>query len=138
VSVEALTSHSERTFGLDLSKDQIEALHVMPWEKAMLRALHDYGGFIMDAGGDPQDHTGGVVSAELEDDAQFAAFGNNPTPMQRWAASIGWGAVPIRINPDGGWATATRYIATDHWKPVDWATHLHIVDPCYASEPRDC
>jgi hypothetical protein len=54
---------------LDLSKDQIEILHAMPWEKALLRALHDYGGFIMDAGGERQDHTGSVVGVELEDDA---------------------------------------------------------------------
>jgi hypothetical protein len=106
---------------LDIPDSQIASMGLPTWQKAVLTALHDYGGFIMDGGGqDGLDHTTGVLWMMLEDDAQFAAFGQS-SPY----AQLNWSAINV-----GG---ATRYIGADPWNPgVNWSQHLHVLDPCYA------
>lgn len=106
---------------------QIQAMPLQPWEKTILIALHTYGGYIMDTGGSAPS-TVGLVDVEIEDDAQFAAFGTTVTPMQSYGAANGW--TPVSVNG------ATRYIAASPWNPFSgsggWAAHLQIVSSCYA------
>jgi hypothetical protein len=109
---------------LDVPDSQIASMNGPAWQKAILRALNDYGGYIMDGGGENGlDHTTGLLNVMFEDDAQFRAF-DRPSPMQYLGRTKGWTAVDIK--------GARRYIAADNWQPVSFATHLHIVDPCYA------
>jgi hypothetical protein len=109
---------------LDLPDSAIDGMRIAPWEKAILRAMHDYGGYVMDVGGDDRPHASGLINVMLEDDAQFEAFGA-PSPVATWAEHSGWRRVSVR--------GAARYIGADPWNPgVDWTKHLHIVDPCYA------
>lgn len=114
---------------LDLSDREIESLAVRPWEKTILRALHDYGAYVEDTiGGGERAH--GLFAPWFEDDAQYAPFGR-PNPLLAWAQEQGW--TPIRLRPKTeAYRATTLYQYTETWKPVDWAAHLHVLDPCYA------
>jgi hypothetical protein len=115
---------------LDLSDATIDGMPLQPWENTILHALHDYGAFVGDSGGGGRDHTDTLVQVMFEDDAQFEPFGATP-PMSLLAQQLGWN--PVRIAPSSGqYGGAIRWTASDDWQPVDWSSHLHIVDPCYA------
>ncbi|HEV3157838.1 MAG TPA: hypothetical protein VGZ00_10870 [Candidatus Baltobacteraceae bacterium] len=109
---------------LDLTDAQINALSVTAWEKTILHALHDYGGYLMDTGGGDMPHTDGLVGVMFESPEPYAAYGN-AVPLDAWAQSVGWQAITIA-------GAGTRYIGADPWTPLNWAQHLRIVDPCYA------
>ncbi len=114
---------------LDLSDAAIDRLALQGWEKTILHALHDYGAFVGDSAGRRGDHTDTLVQVMFEDDAQFAPFGAVPLAAQ--ARSLGWN--PVTIAPrSSAYGRAVRWTANDNWRPVDWAAHLHVVDPCYA------
>ncbi len=108
---------------LDLSDSAIDGLAIKPWEKTILHALHQYGAFVGDTKGITPAHTDNLNQIRFESDAQFAAFGATPA-MAALAKSLGWNPVSVQ--------SATRYVASDDWQPVNWRAHLHIVDPCYA------
>lgn len=114
---------------LDLTDAQISGLAVRPWERTILRALHDYGAYVEDTGGGG-DRAHGLFAPWFEDDAQYAPFGH-ASPMLVWAQEQGWSPIGIRARSEAHHAT-TAYQYTETWKPVEWAAHLHIVDPCYA------
>jgi hypothetical protein len=121
---------------LDLSDAQVNVLPLAAWEKTLLRAMHNYGGYLMDSGGSPTQYTDTLARfAFIEDEAQYVAFGNS-SPWWAWAQSQGWN--PTRISrASAGYNSATRWIAQNSpWNPLasvgGWAQHLHIVDPCYA------
>lgn len=107
---------------------QIRAMGLPSWQTTILIALHTYGGYIMDTGA-PASQTAGLIDVTFEDDAQFAAFGTSPSPMQAYGAANGW--TPVTI---GG--SAIRYVAAGPWDPFGasggWAAHLRIVSSCYA------
>jgi hypothetical protein len=108
---------------LDLSDAAIDALPVKPWEKTILHALHQYGAFVGDSKGIKPGHTDNLNQIRFESGAQFVPFGV-PSAMDAMAKSLGW--TPVSIG------SATRYVGSDNWRPVNWRQHLHIVDPCYA------
>jgi hypothetical protein len=115
---------------LDLSDAAIDGLRLKPWEKTVLHALHQYGAFVGDSAGRRSDHTDTLVQFVFEDDAQFVPFGA-AAPMAAQARSLGWN--PVSIAPRAsGYGRAIRWTASDDWQPVNWAAHLHVVDPCYA------
>lgn len=95
-----------------------------PWEKAILNALHDYGGYLED------DVSGGAGASGIgflaESGEAAYAFGQLD-PFASLTAQ-GWSAV----NVSG--ALGTRYIGADAWNPsgVNFAAHLHWLDPCSA------
>lgn len=109
---------------LDVPDATIAAMGLPAWQKAILTAMHDYGGYVMDVGGSNTTKATGLMNVMFEDNASYAAFGQS-SPMDQFAQSNGWNPVSV-----GG---ATRYIAQpDPWNPgINWAQHLHIVDPCY-------
>ena len=104
---------------LDYPDDRIAAMPLARWEKAILFALHDYGGFIGDdiSGGD---RISGV-SFEPEAGTAFHALSVSD-PFSR----LGWSSRPV---PG---ALALRYVGADPWQPagVDFAHHLHYLAPC--------
>lgn len=104
---------------LDTPDAQIAAMDAPRWEKAILYALHDYGGFVCDdiSGGD---HIAGV-SFEPEGGDAYHAFG-----VEDPFAQLGWPSRPVLG------ALARRYIGADPWQPrdIDLARHLHYLNPC--------
>jgi hypothetical protein len=94
------------------------------WEKAILNALHDYGGYLEDDMGGGSAVSGIAFLAESGESSY--AFGL-PDPFAA-LTSQGWSG----INVAG--ALALRYIGADPWQPagVNFAAHLHWLDPCSA------
>ncbi len=102
---------------LNLSDGQINALPVPPWKKTILRALHQYGGYVGDT-------TGGRVSWGIQ-----AVSGSTYT-------SFGW---------KDPWVTFAQRAGVERWdglyyfdvdSGVDWTRYLEVVDPCVAQ--RTC
>jgi len=95
-----------------------------PWEKAILNALHDYGGYLED------DTSGGAgvsgIAFLAESGEAMAMFGQSD-PFAA-LASAGWTAV----NVSG--ALQTRWVGADPWQPggVSFVAHMHWLDPCSA------
>jgi len=108
-----------------MSDSAIDALAIQPWEKAILHALHNYGGYTMDSGGQTLDHATGLVNVMMEDGAQFNPFGTTPA-MTSYAQSQGW--TPSQMGP------STEYIGSQNWDPagIAWGNYLQVLDPCYA------
>ncbi len=114
---------------LDLNDAQIAALPAQAWEKTILRALHHYGAYVEDTihGGD---RAHGLFAPWFEDDAQYSAFGQ-PDPLVAWAREQRWHADLMRPRTLAHRPTVWLRFS-DEWKPLDWAEHLHVLDPCYA------
>jgi hypothetical protein len=114
----------------DLNDAQVNALHLRPIESVYLKALHHYGAFVMDergCGGRRCSAEGPLVGmSNLDPPEEAAAYGNVPEG-NRYASEHEWSVTPIA----GG--LTPRYIFAAPWKPpIDFAQHLHVVDPCYA------
>jgi hypothetical protein len=94
-----------------------------PWEKAILNALHDYGGYLED------DFAGGAAVSGIgflaDSGAAAWAFGQ-PDPFAAMV-SQGWSGISVG-------AYSLRYIGGDPWRPagVDFAAHMHWLNPCSA------
>jgi hypothetical protein len=97
-------------FQLTLSDAEIDRLNARPWEKAILRAMHDYGVYIMDTNGEST--SPGPLELMWESVSQYASFGR-PYPGHSFP-----GLVTGRWDPAG----------------IDWAKSLRIVSTCYAQE----
>ncbi len=95
-----------------------------PWEKAILNALHDFGGYLED------DVSGGASVSGIgflaESGAAAWAFGQSD-PFAT-LTSQNWSGVAV------SGALTLRYIGADPWQPggVNFAAHLHWLDPCSA------
>jgi hypothetical protein len=94
---------------------------LQPWEKAILNALHDYGGYLEDDVAGGANVSGVGFLAESTEDTY--AFGQ-PDPF----AALGW----TGINVAG--SLTVRYIGADPWTPsgVNFAAHMHWLAPCSA------
>ena len=120
---------------LDLDDAQIAALGLSDVESTYLRALHRYGAFVMDertCGPRGRCSSEGplVGFSSLDPPQEAWSFGAEP-PGNTYAREHGWRAVTIL----GG--ETPRYVLAGPWSPpIDFARHLHIVDPCYAA--RTC
>jgi len=98
--------------------------NLKPWEKAILNALHDYGGYLED------DTSGGANAsgiAFLAESGMASAMFGQTDPFAALAAQ-GWSGISI---PG---ALQTRWVGADPWQPsgVNLAAHLHWLDPCSA------
>jgi hypothetical protein len=94
------------------------------WEKAILNALHDYGGYVED------DLNGGANSsgiAFMTESAESSHDFGLPDPYAALAA-FGWSGISVT----GG--LGLRYIGADPWQPsgVNWVDHFHYLAPCSA------
>lgn len=128
---------------LDVPDSRVDALPIHRWEKAILRAMHHYGGYIMDTGCQAPHcpaYSDSLLDLMLaqEEDVQYIAFGA-PSPWVTYAESHGWSPIPIRAR-NSNYKAATRWLFTDNWNPLaaigGWNSgHLHILDPCYAKGP---
>ena len=96
---------------LDLTSAQIDALAVPAWKKTLLKAMHDYGILIGDTNGG---HAAWGIQAESEQ--AYASFGRS-SYWRTLGASSGVGSYA------GGYVF-------DIQSGVDWAAHLHVLDPC--------
>jgi hypothetical protein len=106
---------------LDLTPATIDALRIAGWEKAILIALHEYGGYLED------DNNSGPYQRGIE----FLGESNQPAVsfgQPDEFATLGWTAVNI---PN---VLSTRWMASDPWNPpgVDFASHMHWLAPCSA------
>lgn len=107
---------------LDIPAAQIEKMPgLAPWEKAILVAFNEYGGYFIDNGSGGPYATGfGLMLASTQAPYSFG----QPDPFAR----LGW--QPVR--PAG--SLLTRWIAADSWHPagIDFAAHMHWLDVCSA------
>jgi hypothetical protein len=123
---------------LDLSDSQIDALSGLPgtpsdvaWQRNVLKALHHYGGYILDSGGGGT-ATAGPPNIFLEDSGSYTSLGAT-APWQTYGAANGWS-----LQTGGNFGTARYYQFSDNWNPLTsagvggWPAHLHILNPCYA------
>lgn len=97
---------------LDMSPGQIDALGLNPIRTTLMKALAEYGAYIVDTGG-----TWGFVTESGLASTSFGA----PDP---------W----LEVSRLGGgryWAPDRRY-AVDIRSGIDWARHLRVLDPCAA------
>ena len=87
-------------------------------QKTVLVALHDYGGLVMDSGGQSKAYTD-RINVMLESGAAFSPFGVTP-PMDSYAAAQGWPQRVIQIN---------EYYQPDR-SGFNWSSVLEVLDPC--------
>jgi hypothetical protein len=97
---------------------------LQPWEKAILNALHDYGGYLEDdvgGGASPS----GIAFLAASGEAPWVYGHPDPFAM---LASQGWYAVTV------SGSFTPRYVGADPWQPagVNFAAHFHWLDPCAA------
>lgn len=94
-----------------------------PWEKAILNALHDYGGYLEDDAGGGSQISGIGFLAESGEDSY--AFGTSD-PF----AVLGWS--PITLSG----ALQQRFEGADPWHPsgVNFAAHMHWLNVCSAQQ----
>jgi hypothetical protein len=106
----------------DATTEADAALH--PWEKAILEALHDYGGYVMD------DVNGGAIGQGV----QFVPESEEPAYRygsgDQWSglAAQGWSSAAIPGAPSG----YLRWTGADPWTPggVNLNAHLHVLNVC--------
>ena len=97
-----------------------------PWEKAILNALHDYGGYLEDDIGGAA-HVSGIGFAAESGEGSYAYGTVDPFAQM---TSQGWS--PITISG----ATQQRYSGADPWTPsgVNFAAHFHWLSACSAQQ----
>lgn len=118
----------------DYTDAQVDALYPGPAgssdavTRAILKAMHHYGGYLLDSGG------GAAVAGQpnffFEDSAQYTSVGAT-SPWLSFGAANGWG-----VATGGAFGTAKYTTFSDAFNPLSsvggWPAHLHWIDPCYA------
>jgi hypothetical protein len=104
-------------FFLRMTDAEIDALEVPAWQKAILRAMADYGMFVGDTGGEAW----GLV---VESGSSQTSFGR-ADPWMTLGERLG---LPSVVGDDGG----LRYVF-DMRATVDWATELRVAAPCVST-----
>lgn len=106
----------------DATTNANSSLH--SWEKAILNALHDYGGYLEDDVGRASSVSGIAFKAESGEPPY--AYGL-PDPFAA-LSSQGWTSTTV------AGALTLRYIGADQWNPpgVNFAAHMHWLDACSA------
>jgi hypothetical protein len=111
---------------LNMTNGQINALRVPGWQKAILKALARYGGFVGDTGGNE------AFGFELESQETYTSVGA-ANPYVAWASKEARKRNNNIIRySDGG---VKRY-ALDIAKGVDWKQKLRVIDPCVIRPSR--
>jgi hypothetical protein len=95
---------------LDMSDDQIAALGLPTWKRAIVTALARYGAFVGDTGGSPWE-------IELESGSTYTSFGT-PDP---------W--VDFAKQQPGVTEWRGKYVLP-FADAVDWGRYLRVADPC--------
>ena len=103
-----------------------------PWEKAILCALNQYGGYMGDNGSGGSYFTGGVGPEMESEEPWYDYYGPGYTSPFAALASQNWTSISIPSAYPG--FTGTRWIGADPWRPagVDFASHIHWLDACSA------
>ncbi len=128
-STNTCTSGSGPALGARLWYDVPDATtnanaNLEPWEKAILNALHDYGGYL-------EDNVSGGANASgimfLAESGMASSMFGQADPFAALSAQ-GWSGISI------SGASQTRWVGADPWQPsgVNFAAHLHWLDPCSA------
>lgn len=95
-----------------------------PWEKAILNALHDYGGYVMD------DVNGGAIGQGVQflPESEEPAYRYGKGDQWSGLAAQGWTAASIPGAPAG----YARWTGADPWAPsgVNLNAHLHVLNVC--------
>lgn len=106
----------------DATTDANTALR--PWEKAILDALHDYGGYVMD------DVNGGAIGQGVQflPESEEPAYRYGKGDQWSGLAAQGWTATSIAGAPAG----FPRWTGADPWAPagVNLHAHLHVLNAC--------
>ena len=111
-------------FWFSMSDSAIDALaNVSTDQKTILHALHQYGGYVMDSGGNTALAYTDGIAAYLEDGTQFSPFGATP-PLDSYAQSAGWPTQMVQV---------MEYYQSDN-SGLNWAQFFQILDPCYAQK----
>jgi hypothetical protein len=128
-STNQCTSGNGPGLGARLWYDVVDATtnanpNLKPWEKAILNALHDFGGYLGD------NMSGGSVVSGI---GFLAESGEAPWvfgQVDPFAALTSQSWTPASV----GGALTARFIGADTWQPngVNFAQHLHWLDPCSA------
>jgi hypothetical protein len=105
----------------DATTNASTTLH--PWEKAILNALHDYGGFVEDASGGSSVSGIGFMTESSQDSYSFG----QSDPFAALSAQ-GW----FSTNVSG--SLEPRWIGASPWNPssVSFSSHMHWLAPCSA------
>jgi hypothetical protein len=113
---------------LDYPDSYINGLNIQPWEKAILRALHDYGGYYVDNSNNVQTYGTGLA-LQAESGEAYSQFGS--TDPFATLASEGWYSISV------SGSTKPRWIGKDQWNPagIDWQGHLHYLAASCAQAP---
>lgn len=122
---------------------QINAMSISAFEKAVLRAYHDYGLYVMD-GANQLSNGDGIPHAPWVGDpgGQYTPFGVT-NPMPNVLQNAGWQPDQVPNNCSqwplascGGSQTEYRLYGNSGWNPFPdgWKNHLEILDPCNARQ----
>jgi hypothetical protein len=103
-------------FQLAMSQEQINALAVPNWKKAILRAMAQYGMFVGDTGGDSW-------AVQYESGIQYTSLGQ-PDKWVELAKKSG-----LTRSSSGAYGFNLR-------DGVDWTRYLRVIDPCVSE--RTC
>ena len=106
---------------LDYTDDQINALNLKPWEKTLVTAIAHYGIYLVDTSGL---YGNDGITMQFESGESYFMSGVSQ-PMTGVAAANG---IPQSTWPDG----SHYYRFTPNGVNIDWAHHLHVLDPCVA------
>jgi hypothetical protein len=121
-------------FWSDLTDAQVDALTLsgtaqdQTWQRAILKALHHYGAYLMDSG--VASTRSKAPQFQFESGWQYNSFGNED-PWVTIAKNNGWTV--------GSTLGSTTYTFADSWNPLaavgGWSGgHIHIVAECYAKQ----
>lgn len=96
-------------FWLDMTPAQIDATGAPTWEKAIAKAMNQYGGYMGDTGGPG-------FGFELESSAMYTSLGA-PNPYETLAKSLG-------LSKDPTYGYTFRFSGK-----IPWASHMHVLVP---------
>lgn len=110
---------------LTLTESQIDALNVSRDQKTILKAMHKYGGYVMDTNASNTTRTTSLLAVSMVEGSQaYVSFGK-ANPFDIYAQQHGWTGVAI------SGTSQPRYFSPDNWG-IDLGAYVQIVDPCYA------
>jgi hypothetical protein len=120
----------------DVPDATTNASALQPWEKAILNALHDYGGYFTDNSCPSGDGTGyctvnvSGIGFMLESEESFFDFNYPNANWNPYAAlaSQGWTHFTVANTR----ADQQRWVGADPWNPADFLHHMHWLAPCSA------
>jgi hypothetical protein len=106
------------TFQLDLTDTQVDAMtNIAPWQKTILKAMHNYGMFVGDEG------SNGAFEFTIESPETWVGVTN---PWISYAQT----EMPKANSHITGSGSSYEFNFNDGFTQSWWASHLRMVDPC--------